>query len=351
KISAYVRDRQLFTSSQFLDLGEISIEDSAYFNLEISNAGIYDLSIENIFSVEGNILFNTPLPMNLPGMSKFDLPLTFIPDELGAVEDTLVIISNDPINPEYKIPFAAFVKKYFLVVDNDDAGIYSETGTWFTSVTQAYGESSRYALIQSTPNGPAATFTFELRKNGIYDILEILPETVNSADNALYKIISDGIVIDSLYLDQNQGSGNWKNIGQYFLKADVPTSIKVIDTGESTVGPVIRADAFKIALVEETTNIDDSNLSLLPDEFELYQNYPNPFNPSTRLKYAVGSQEFVSLKIFDILGNELATLVSETQPPGIYEMTWDADHIPSGIYFYQLRAGKYSVTKKMILIR
>ncbi|MFO7524286.1 MAG: hypothetical protein R6W68_02425, partial [Ignavibacteriaceae bacterium] len=241
KISAYVRDRQLFTSSQFLDLGEISIEDSAYFHLEISNAGIYDLSIENIFSVEGNILFNTPLPMNLPGMSKFDLPLTFIPDELGAVEDTLVIISNDPINPEYKIPFSAFVQKYFLVVDNDDAGIYTETGAWFTSVTQAYGESSRYALIQSTPNGPSAAFTFELRKNGIYDILEILPATVNSADNALYKIISDGNVIDTLYLDQNQGSGSWKNIGQYFLKAEVPTSIKVIDTGESTVGPVIRA--------------------------------------------------------------------------------------------------------------
>lgn len=351
KVSAYVRDRQLITSKQFFDLGEVSIEDSINFNVEVSNAGIYNLTIDNFYSVEGNILVNAQLPLQITGMSNYEIPLTFIPDELGPVEDTLVILSNDPIHPVYKIPFSALVQKYFLVVDNDDIGIYSETGTWHTSVTQAYGNSSRYAFIQSTPNGPSATFTFTLIKSGIYDVFEILPTTVNSANNALYKIISDGTTIDSFYLNQNQGSGNWKDIGRYFLRADVPTLIKVIDSGESTSGPVIRADAFKIALFQETTAIDDENLVSVPDEFNLYQNYPNPFNPNTVIVYQLPVTGVVTLKVFDVLGNEVATLVNDYKPAGVYEVEFNANQLASGVYIYKISAGNFVQSRKMILLK
>ena len=359
RLSAYVRDRQLLTSKQFFDLGEVSIEDSINFNVEVSNAGIYDLTIDNLYSIEGNILVNAQLPLQITGMSNYEIPLTFIPDELGPVEDTLVILSNDPINPVYKIPFAALVQKYFLVVDNDDAGVYSETGTWHTSVTQAYGNSSRYAMIQSTPNGPTATFSFTLIKSGLYDIFEILPTTVNSANNALYKIISDGTTIDSLYLNQNQGSGNWKNVGQHFLPAEVPISIKVIDSGESTAGPVIRADAFKIALFQETTNTEESDNFNMPAELALNQNYPNPFNPTTKISWQspVGSLPagqagwHTTLKIFDVLGNEIATLVDEYKPAGRYEVKFNAASLASGIYIYKLQSGNFVQSRKMILLK
>jgi len=358
KVSSYVRDRELIAGTDFIDLGEVSIEDSIQFNLELSNSGIYDLSIENLFSVGGNIIVNAPLPLNIPGMSNYDIPLEFIPHELGPVEDTLIILSDDPINPVYKIPFAALVQKYFLIIDNDDAGVYSETGTWHTSVTQAYGPSSRYAFMQSTPNGPTATFSFMLRKDGIYDIFEILPTTVNSVNNALYKIISEGTTIDSLYLNQNQGSGSWKNIGQYFLPADVPISIKVIDSGESTAGPVIRADAFKIALFQETTDIDNKDLVSVPDEFSLFQNYPNPFNPTTIISYNIpsvisteGRNLRVQLKVYDLLGREVATLVNEEKPAGSFEVSFDASHLSSGTYFYRLHAGDYIETKKLVLLK
>jgi hypothetical protein len=369
KISAYVRERQLLTSKQFIDLGEVSIEDSVHFNIEVTNAGINNLTIENIYSVDGNIIVNTQLPFTISGMSNNDLSLTFIPDELGSVEDTLVIISNDPINPAFKIPFAALVLDYFVVVDNDDAGAYSETGTWFTSVTQAYGNSSRYAFIQSTPNGPTAAFTFSLNKNGLYDIFEILPSTVNSANNALYKIISDGNLIDSFYLNQNEGSGSWKNIGQYYLKAGVPTSVKVIDSGESSSGPVIRADAFKIALFEEITDIKDHDVLTYPTEFILEQNYPNPFNPDTKIRYTIpivngGDSkhfQYVTLKVYDILGNEVAVLINELQTAGSYEVDFQSSagstSLASGVYFYRLsagpfgQAGSYTDTKKMILMK
>jgi len=75
-----------------------------------------------------------------------------------------------------------------------------------------------------------------------------------------------------------------------------------------------------------------------PTVYALYQNYPNPFNPSTCIQYAVGNRQFVSLKIYDILGNEVATLVQEEKPAGRYEVTWNAGNLSSGVYFYRLQA-------------
>jgi hypothetical protein len=86
-------------------------------------------------------------------------------------------------------------------------------------------------------------------------------------------------------------------------------------------------------------------------EFRLEQNYPNPFNPSTKIKFRISDFGFVSLKIFDVLGNEVATLVSEMKQAGDYEVEFTSNDLSSGIYFYQLIAGSLTDTKKMILLR
>lgn len=351
KISAYVRDRQLLTNKQFIDLGEISIGDSVYFNIEIRNAGISDLIIENVSAILGNITVNTSLPKIISGFNKVNLPLVFFPPAIGNYKDTLTILSNDPLCPSYRIPLTASVQKYFRIVDNEDAGIYEETGTWFKSVAKAYGLSSRYAYLQTTPNGPTATFTFILTKDGQYDIFEILPTTVNSANNALYKILSAGVTIDSFYSNQNEGSGNWKNIGRYFLRKDTPISIKVIDSGQSTSGAVIRADAFKIALFEEITVIRDEKLVKVPSELVLLQNYPNPFNAITRIYWQSPAGSRQIMKVFDVLGNEIITLVNEEKEAGYYSVDFNAGDLPSGVYFYRLQVGSFVDTKKMILLK
>jgi len=95
------------------------------------------------------------------------------------------------------------------------------------------------------------------------------------------------------------------------------------------------------------------------DKFELEQNYPNPFNPSTKIKFTIPSviasgakqSQMVTLKVYDVLGNEIATLVNEEILAGEYEVKFNAANLPSGIYFYQLSAGQYIETKKMILIK
>jgi photosystem II stability/assembly factor-like uncharacterized protein len=89
----------------------------------------------------------------------------------------------------------------------------------------------------------------------------------------------------------------------------------------------------------------------VPIDFLLYQNYPNPFNPKTSIKYSISSSQYIKLNVYDILGKEIATLVSEKQSPGTYEVTWDASQYPSGVYFYKLETQGYKETKKMLLIK
>ena len=114
--------------------------------------------------------------------------------------------------------------------------------------------------------------------------------------------------------------------------------------------------------------IDDNNQFGAPVQFQLFNNYPNPFNPSTNIQYAISSlptgqagRKFVSLRVYDVLGNEVSTLVNEEKPAGNYEVEFssiggsasggDAWDLSSGIYFYQLRAGEFIQTKKMVLMK
>jgi len=102
-----------------------------------------------------------------------------------------------------------------------------------------------------------------------------------------------------------------------------------------------------------TSAVTDVELSgqTIPDKFQLFQNYPNPFNPSTVISYRLSAISKVSLKIYDLLGREIATLVNQEQQPGKYVKTFHGTSLPNGIYFYRLQAGNYSNTKKMILLK
>ncbi len=108
----------------------------------------------------------------------------------------------------------------------------------------------------------------------------------------------------------------------------------------------------------ETKNIFISNLETgivinkkLPDIFHLYQNYPNPFNPSTKIKYFIKKPDIVSLKVFDLTGKELATIVNKFHNVGEYETLWYPDNLSSGLYIYRLQTGQYSESKKLVILK
>src|SRR5207247_3154008 len=89
----------------------------------------------------------------------------------------------------------------------------------------------------------------------------------------------------------------------------------------------------------------------VPDAYKLSQNYPNRFNPATRITYSITENAKVTLKVFNLLGQEVATLVNQEQTKGNYVALFEANKMATGVYFYRLEAGKFSETKKMLLLR
>ena len=98
------------------------------------------------------------------------------------------------------------------------------------------------------------------------------------------------------------------------------------------------------------TNPDNQDLNL-PYEFSLSQNYPNPFNPTTTIKYSLPNSEFVTIKIYDLLGKEISTLVSEQFSKGNHQIIWNASEFSSGVYFYSIEAGDFKQTRKLVLMK
>jgi photosystem II stability/assembly factor-like uncharacterized protein len=152
-------------------------------------------------------------------------------------------------------------------------------------------------------------------------------------DGNIYKTINGGLTWNF----QTNGLTNKLN-GIYFV--DTNNGWTVGDNGT-----ILHTTNGGVTFVEEN-EIDE-----IPTAFLLSQNYPNPFNPSTKIKYSVPQLSQVQIKIYDMLGNEIETLFNEEKVVGIYEIVWNAASLPSGVYFYQLRAGSFIETKKMILMK
>jgi photosystem II stability/assembly factor-like uncharacterized protein len=164
----------------------------------------------------------------------------------------------------------------------------------------------------------------------------------------------NGFALGSNLYYTSDGGINWnsKNLHSTgFLSISFANSLTGFISGK--YGTIFRTTTGGISFVKKTNEI-------LPTTFFLHQNYPNPFNPSTKIKFDIPNNlplgrgvggMIVSLKIFDILGKEIATLVNESLSPGTYEVNWNASVYPSGVYFYKLISGENSITKKMLLIK
>ena len=249
----------------------------------------------------------------------------------------------------------------------------TDTGITWTNVLNV-GSGNRFTSLRININDPDILYSSSIgflykTTNGGEDWFHI--------DSALIVLEPDflisGIVVDEntpgrlyvglrnfgnaetgLFLTEDDGK-SWKQI---YDKA-----INIIEADNESPRNIYCATNFGVIRLLDTftvTGVNEVN-NLIPEEFHLYQNYPNPFNPTTIIQYAVSSRQFVSLKVYDVLGSEVATLVNEEQPAGSYEVKFsaiggsasggDASALSSGIYFYRLQAGSFVETKKMILLR
>ena len=145
----------------------------------------------------------------------------------------------------------------------------------------------------------------------------------------------------------NDGGTSWSNItdnlghwGGKFLR------LNPHNTNQLFLG----TDGGDVWIKDLVTTIDDNEVSI-PSKFNLDQNYPNPFNPSTRISYQLPTLSKVVLKVYDILGREVTTLVNREQNAGNYKIIFNSSNLSSGIYFYRIVSGVFTQTKKMMVIK
>src|SRR5574338_874145 len=174
-------------------------------------------------------------------------------------------------------------------------------------------------------------------------------ESVFISNSGSADLIVDSIVVSDLRFALNINS---ISISPYStLKGYVEFNPDSVKTYNASLTVYTNAGAKEIVLTgkgkDNPVNVDDD--FIVPKVYTLEQNYPNPFNPSTSIQYAISNTQFVTLKVYDVLGNEVAILVNEIKPAGSYEVTFDASKLSSGVYFYQLRTGNFTATKKMIV--
>lgn len=131
------------------------------------------------------------------------------------------------------------------------------------------------------------------------------------------------------------------------------SAYKAGTSNPSLTGDIDRTwyDGVSYAKINGETTVNVVNSKNIPVDFKLSQNYPNPFNPSTKISFSIPRSGFVTLKIYDVLGKEVATLIEKEMKVGSHSITWNAVNVPSGIYFYRIMAGNYTMTKKMVLLK
>ena len=184
-------------------------------------------------------------------------------------------------------------------------------------------------------------------------------KTIHINDTSMnVTIIGNFDVIPKTIVPYFQHTGIWYDYfsGDSLIVTDSLSGIN-LDPGEFHIYTTVKLPVPEKDILSDVERIT----SELPVGFQLYQNYPNPFNPTTTIKYSIATSSllakgrteegFVTLKIYDVLGREIATLVNEKQSTGSYKVTFDALGLPSGIYFYKLTAGNFSKVKKMILLK
>jgi hypothetical protein len=250
--------------------------------------------------------------------------------------------------------------KGLVMIYNDIASVVLDTSN------STLGTQSFYCFyVDSQENRWLGTYNFGLIKwinNSNFEIY-------NTSNSNLPNNFVNAIAEDSegnLWLATDGGFAclkndsiiSYSNLVGGSLAALAVDNLDRVWMGEIGTGNLYVFDGSNLTLV---TNINEQQMDFIPNQFLLYQNYPNPFNPTTNIGFQIADFGFVSLKVYDILGNEIATLVNEEFSPGEYEVELSAKSgftsggnaysLSSGIYFYTLSAGEFIQTKKMILLR
>jgi photosystem II stability/assembly factor-like uncharacterized protein len=232
--------------------------------------------------------------------------------------------------------------------------IARSTDSGFTWSTIGFG-----SYVDQMAVNPMSGSLFGVQNSGFYGLFRSTDEGITWAirDSSLNGDRFSSLAFDAtgklyaggngVFVSSDEGA-DWLNITHNLPSPPLAHALTLGADGHLYVGTV-KSGVWKSA--QSVTSAADEYLSNYPREFILYQNYPNPFNPRTSIGYRLPSRSYVTLKVFDLLGCEVATIVNGRKESGEHSVTWNAGNLPSGIYYYRLTAGTLVETKKMVVTR
>ena len=268
---------------------------------------------------------------------------------VGSITDTGLVNLNSGLNTDLSSLSSPLKDRVWLLGDSSiyfyDGSIFAKQLTSTVLLNSIYFLNELYGWVV----GDSGYITLSTDGGNTWTQKQN-PDTLRRNLHGIHMLGNYGWVVgdDGLILRTTDAGDTWV-IDTDWLTPNMLISVH-IGGSSSGFGPGLAVGENKTALIYPiVVSIDDEVITI--DDFELFQNYPNPFNPTTTIKYQIPELSFVTLKVFDVLGNEVATLINEEKPAGEYVVEFGGDGLTSGIYFYQLHAGDYTNTKKMILLR
>jgi uncharacterized lipoprotein YddW (UPF0748 family) len=247
----------------------------------------------------------------------------------------------------------------YVVYDSDSTVVVVDDATpsKFTTMsypwvslndTDAVGGSCRI-IKQSTKVVRAQWGPFQVYQDGYYDVYASVPQIPYAISSRCLYLVLNHNGSDSVVTSQQLAVNGWLRLGNFEYKADQVGAVMLSSMPGADTNRYLVADAI---MLKRSVNISEvAGKSVIPQDFQLEQNYPNPFNPTTTIEFRIPSSDLVSLKVYDVLGREVATLVDRELAPGSYQIQFDGSNLPSGVYIVRLIAGSYSESRKMLLIK
>jgi len=240
----------------------------------------------------------------------------------GESQNPAVTEINKQDSVEFEMKFISYTHQYRPYRFRWETNLFTVSSDSIDFGIVSIGDSSIAELNLYNPKDSTITINECLINNNSFSVLNELPISIPSKDS-----ISLILMFKPDNKDYFQEKLNVRSVNDMLMIGK-----QVYLTGATT-----------LVSVEDQVN--------LPLQLSLSQNFPNPFNPRTTIKYQIPELSIVTLKLFDVLGNEMITLVNEEKQAGNYQLTWNAESLPSGIYFYRIQIGSFVETKKMVLMK
>jgi hypothetical protein len=295
-----------------------------FYNMSVNTGADYNIEDGDVINISGNFTNNNPSLDNDKGTLIFNgtSPQTIYSASSPATSKTIaanVIISNSPVSLLSEI------------------GIHNSlniepNGSIENNGNEIYVSGSIYDVPT-----PVELVSFNANVNN--DVVMLNWTTATETNNFGFEI------------ERSQDSKSWSKIG---FVSGIGNSISTNEYSFEDSKLFNNSFYYRLKQVDYNGSFSYSDIVYvtidnLPSNFTLYQNYPNPFNPTTTIKYSIAEESFVTIKVYNIIGSEIATLVNENLSAGGYEYNFDAYSLSSGAYIYKIQAGSFSETRKMIL--